>query len=57
MLDNPTHHAAERTAESQTCPRCEYTWDVLGLSEYGAWSPWEITDLICPDCGRNLMEV
>lgn len=50
------NHTATRETREQSCPTCDYTWDVLGLSEYGAWSPYEPNDLICPDCGRDLME-
>ena len=55
-MDNPTLHTATRETRPQSCPTCDYTWDVLGLSEYGGWSPFDDNDLICPDCGRNLME-
>ena len=55
-MDDPRNHAAHEEVSAEECPRCEYTWDVLGLHEYGSWTPYDKNDLICPDCGRDLME-
>jgi ssDNA-binding Zn-finger/Zn-ribbon topoisomerase 1 len=55
-VDDPFTHEARQEMRSETCPRCDYIWDVLGINEYGRWSPLEDNDLICPDCGRNLLE-
>lgn len=54
-MDAPDHTATRET-ESQKCPRCDYTWDVLGLTEYGSWTPYDENDLICPDCGRCVLD-
>lgn len=55
-MDDPNAHTASVSGEDQECPRCQHTWDVLGLGEYGTWSPFDDNDLICPDCGKNLLE-
>jgi hypothetical protein len=55
-MDNPSLHTARREAQPQNCPVCDYTWDVLGLSEYGRWNPFNENDLICPDCGKDMNE-
>jgi hypothetical protein len=55
-MPDPNAHTASVISEEQECPRCEYTWDVLGLGEYGQLNPFDPADLICPDCGKNLLE-
>lgn len=55
-MDDPHAHTVSTDTESQMCPRCEYMWDILGMTEYGQFNPFDPADLICPDCGKNLLE-
>lgn len=55
-FDSYAHPAPVHETSTETCPDCGNTWDVKGYREYGNWSPIDEIDLICPDCGKNVLE-
>ena len=56
MCDSYAHPTPRDEASEETCPKCDHTWDVPGVIEYGSWSPLDEDDLICPGCGGNVLE-
>jgi hypothetical protein len=41
---------ALRVNEKFKCTACDVTWVVVGLTEMGAWRPFNEDNTKCPDC-------
>ena len=47
------HAPGPRERREARCPECDWTWEVIGRTEYGIWIPERDDDLVCEECGAE----
>lgn len=42
-----------RSVQELCCEKCDHSWEVIGIEDFGSWSPYASEDGYCNQCGER----